>query len=97
MSQLGIINSFVLIVTTGDVGYSKPNEKIFEIACSRSNSSTADCFYIGDNLENDVLACEKIGMKGIWLDRQNSESDKRNVLRVNSLLEIRDTINSFRS
>ena len=40
---------------------------------------------IGDSLETDVLACEKVGMKGVWLNRKN---DERHARTIRSLTEI---------
>ncbi|KNF07704.1 haloacid dehalogenase superfamily, subfamily IA [Gottschalkia purinilytica] len=60
-----------MIITADDVGVAKPDIKIFDIACKKVKISPSNCYYIGDDLKTDILSCEKVGIKGIWLNRKN--------------------------
>jgi Predicted hydrolase (HAD superfamily) len=31
------------------------------------------CIYVGDNLVTDILSCQNINMKGIWLEQKSSQ------------------------
>lgn len=87
LQRLGISDSFEIVVVSGDIGVSKPNPEIFKHACKLAHVNPADCFFIGDNIEADVLSCEKINMKGIWLNRKNDERRHRRTIR--SLIELK--------
>ncbi|MNJ68784.1 dUMP phosphatase [compost metagenome] len=64
-------------MVSGDFGVSKPNPEIFIQTCKIAKVHLTECIYIGDNLEYDILACEMINMKGIWLNRKNNDSHTR--------------------
>jgi putative hydrolase of the HAD superfamily len=89
LEKLGIAHYFEIIVTSGDIGVAKPHVKIFEIACQRAGVKPYDCFYIGDNLETDILPCKAIGMKGIWLNRRNDRTEIDDVITINTLFELK--------
>ncbi len=54
-----------------DVGVSKPKPEIFLDACSQARVKARQCSYVGDSLQNDALAAVAVGMKGIWLNRED--------------------------
>lgn len=63
---LGIENYFDTILISETEGIKKPNPEIFKRALEQLNVSPKESVYIGDHLENDVKAAQKVGMKGIW-------------------------------
>ncbi len=85
LKRMGIINSFSNIITSGDLGVVKPNVKIFEKACILVNESPQNCYYIGDNLNTDILPCKEIGIKAIWINRRNESSYLSDITTINSL------------
>jgi HAD superfamily hydrolase (TIGR01509 family) len=52
------------VVLSSDVGYIKPDRKIFEIAAERLGVDTTECVMIDDLLEN-IEAASSVGMQGI--------------------------------
>jgi putative hydrolase of the HAD superfamily len=74
--QTKILDKFDTIVISEEIGVSKPKPEIFLIACLRAGVKTQQCIYVGDSLQNDALAAEAVGMKGIWLNRQDLSSSK---------------------
>jgi putative hydrolase of the HAD superfamily len=69
LHQTKIAERFEIIVVSEEAGVSKPKPDIFMKACRQSGVKVGQCYYIGDNLQNDALAAESVGMKGIWLNR----------------------------
>ena len=70
VERMGIKQYFTDVITAGEVGIAKPNIKLFTIACNRVNKHPQECYYIGDDLYTDILPCNEIGLKGIWLNRK---------------------------
>ena len=70
LCQTGIAKRFDIIVVSEEVGVSKPKPEIFWSACRRAKVKVQQCNYVGDSLQNDALAAEAVGMKGIWLNRR---------------------------
>lgn len=87
LKNLGIPDYFQVIMVSGDIGVSKPSQEIFTEACRMAGKSPAECIFIGDNLEVDILACERAGMKGIWLNRKNNDINHERTIR--SLFDIK--------
>ncbi|KUO79015.1 MAG: hypothetical protein APF81_16620 [Desulfosporosinus sp. BRH_c37] len=70
LQHVGIRHFFSVFVTSGDVGYSKPDKRIFIEACARANKEPGQCFYVGDLLDTDFVGSTSAGMRGILLNRQ---------------------------
>lgn len=84
---------FDLILVEGELGFGKPDERIYRLALTRLAVSPADAWMIGDNLEWDVEQPKKLGMAGIWVDRTGAglpaECTVRPDLVVRSFTDIR--------
>lgn len=93
LSKIGIDKYFSDVITAGLVGVAKPESKIFEIACERNNVKASNSYYIGDVIKTDIIPCEKIGMKGILIDRDNKNINNVEVTRVSSLVDLKNVIN----
>jgi len=45
------------------------------------------CTYVGDSLENDVLAAQAVGMQSIWLNREELPAPQVAVPVIKNLYE----------
>jgi putative hydrolase of the HAD superfamily len=88
MKKVGIFDYFEIVVTAGDIGSAKPDLAIFTHACRLAETDPADCMYIGDNFETDIIPCAKLNMKGIWLDRKREGLGRPYSPTIHSLLEL---------
>lgn len=59
---------FDCIVIEGEFGVGKPDERVYRHALTQFDVSPSDTWMIGDNLEWDVAAPQRLGMVGIWFD-----------------------------
>lgn len=71
----GLLHYFNPIVISEDVGFSKPQKEIFELAAKRSDQLLSECVLIGDSYELDYMGSTNAGMKAIWLDRKKTQND----------------------
>jgi putative hydrolase of the HAD superfamily len=69
---LGIVAHFELILISEEVGTAKPNPAIFELACARLGCEPAECVFVGDSWENDVVGSHAAGMKPVWINRDDT-------------------------
>lgn len=73
-SQRGKLDRFALtqyfehILVEGEVGFGKPDERIYKMALSLFNVTSQDCWMVGDNLVWDVQAPQALGIHAIWYD-----------------------------
>ncbi len=52
--------------SSADVGYLKPDKRIFERALHCLSVPREAAVYVGDHVFMDVLGAQQVGMKGIW-------------------------------
>jgi putative hydrolase of the HAD superfamily len=76
IENLGLGSYFTTVIISREVNCAKPDKAIYELAARQAGVDIGDCFYIGDRLQVDAIASQKAGMKGIWLDRKGSGTDK---------------------
>ncbi|MCJ7841987.1 HAD family hydrolase [Lederbergia sp. NSJ-179] len=61
---------FEQIVISGDFGKGKPDPAIFEYALSLMSLEKEEAIMVGDNLMTDILGANRIGMKSVWIHRE---------------------------
>jgi putative hydrolase of the HAD superfamily len=59
---------FDCILISGKLGYGKPDERIFRLALAELGVAAHETWMVGDNLEWDVVAAQRLGILGIWVD-----------------------------
>jgi putative hydrolase of the HAD superfamily len=59
---------FDLILIEGELGYGKPDRRVFEAALAHFGVSAEACWMIGDNLEADVAGARELGIQAVWHD-----------------------------
>jgi len=84
----GLLPFFDTIVSSEDVGTTKPHRQIFYHALKTANAEATQSVMIGDDLRVDVLGARNIGMKAIHFDPRHHFIRKKNDLRINDLNEL---------
>ena len=64
--QLGPLFDHILI--EGELGFGKPDPRVYDLALERLAVAPEDTWMVGDNLEWDVAAPQRLGVSGIWID-----------------------------
>jgi putative hydrolase of the HAD superfamily len=56
-----------------DVMARKPDRRIFEHFCGQLKIEPEQCLYVGDDPEYDVIGAREVGMRTVWVNRDNQE------------------------
>jgi putative hydrolase of the HAD superfamily len=64
----GLPDLFDCILISGKLGYDKPYKRIFRLALAELGVAAHETWMVGDNLEWDVVAAQRLGILGIWVD-----------------------------
>src|SRR5262245_38727201 len=59
---------FDVIVIEGEFGVGKPEEPVYRHALAALAARPDEAWMVGDNLEWDVAAPQRLGMRGVWVD-----------------------------
>lgn len=80
---------FDQIVISGDFGKGKPDASIFASVLEKNNLKPEDAIMVGDNLMTDILGSSRVGMRNVWINRENKphNPDVTPTYEVTSLTE----------
>ena len=65
---------FDAILISGEVGIGKPDCRIFKMALDALAASPSETVMVGDSLTRDILGAQRVGLKGIWLNRLRNDT-----------------------
>jgi putative hydrolase of the HAD superfamily len=63
-----IDSCFDIIIISEEVGLSKPDKRIFELALNKLNVQPETTLFVGDDIEKDIGGCQNANIKGIWFN-----------------------------
>lgn len=75
MIHTNLISCFDLILISEEVGFSKPDRRIFELALNKLNVQPEETLFVGDDLEKDIGGCQSVSIKGIWFNPHMVKND----------------------
>jgi len=90
LDELGLSTLLQVVVTSQEVGFTKPQPEIFREASRRAEVEAVEAVFVGDQYQIDVVGAERAGMKGILLDRSGYFKEVIASPRIRSLTEIVD-------
>jgi putative hydrolase of the HAD superfamily len=68
IERFGLAPLFDCIVIEGEFGAGKPDERVYLYACEQLGVTPAEAWMIGDRLDWDVEAPQRLGILAIWVD-----------------------------
>lgn len=68
IERFGLAPFFDCIVIEGEFGVGKPDERVYLHALDRLNVTSGEAWMVGDNLEWDVAAPQRLGIFCVWND-----------------------------
>ena len=98
--QRGKIDRFELaglfdtILIEGELGFGKPDPRVYKLALEALVIDPSETWMIGDNLEWDVAGPQRLGIFGIWVDHRGTGLPAGHAVRpdriVRGLSELRE-------
>jgi putative hydrolase of the HAD superfamily len=75
IAAAGLTDRLSPVVCSGDLDYTKPDPRIFLLACREADVDPADAVMVGDRLRTDALGGADAGLGGIWFDADAGTRD----------------------
>jgi putative hydrolase of the HAD superfamily len=69
INRFGLGGLFDAILIEGDLGFGKPDPRIYQKALEALDTPADRAWMVGDHLEFDVAQPQRMGLSGIWVDR----------------------------
>ena len=70
ITQFRLAPHFDVVLIEGELGFGKPDPRVYRRALDALRTSPRETWMVGDNLEWDVAAPQRLGITGIWIDRR---------------------------
>lgn len=63
---------FEAILVEGELGFGKPDRRVFEAALTRLAAHPGEAWMVGDNLSADVAGAQAVGVHAVWVDHREA-------------------------
>ncbi|XP_042193519.1 haloacid dehalogenase-like hydrolase domain-containing protein 3 [Callorhinchus milii] len=94
LSSCELRHYFEFVLTSEDVGVTKPDQRIFRAALEMARVEPPQAAHIGDDVRKDYLAARSVGMNGFLIRRDDEALDVEGVVpRVHILHSLQQLCN----
>ena len=92
--KLGLEERFDFAIFAQDVGFAKPDPRIFTETLKLADCSSEELLHVGDSLPSDVEGAQNAGIPAVWLNREGipNETDIIPDFEIASLDELSDRL-----
>jgi HAD superfamily hydrolase (TIGR01509 family) len=88
LEEAGLTPHLEFVVDSGELGIEKPDSRIFHAATERLGLPPAECVYVGDIYEIDVVGAERAGLAPILIGDGPAPPGVRRVATLEALLTL---------
>jgi putative hydrolase of the HAD superfamily len=85
LARCGLADLVDELVTSEEVGVSKPDQRIFQEALERARAAPADAVMLGDAWATDIEGALASGIRPVWLNRFGKITPNGSVVELTSL------------
>lgn len=68
INKFNLERFFDACLVEGELGFGKPDDRVFKLALDKLKVTPEQAWMVGDNLEWDIAASQKLGIYSIWND-----------------------------
>ena len=90
LAASGLSEHFELVVISAQLGFGKPDGRVFEHALSELDCDTQHAVMIGDSLHRDVDGALAAGLHGLWVNRhgQPRPENRSDLVEISTLRDL---------
>jgi len=70
--RVGLTDRVEHVIASGDLGYAKPDPRIFQHACAVFGVAPDAAVYVGDRIRTDAIGAAEAGLGAVWIDRRGA-------------------------
>lgn len=76
LHAVGLLNYFDPVVVSSDLGFRKPDERIFESVLAETGLTPSEVLFIGNDMYRDVFGASQLGIKTVFFKSNQGEQRK---------------------
>lgn len=88
IGKYGIKNLFDSIIVSSEYGIRKPDPRLFIPALNELKVKPSECIFVADELNDDLTGAKALGIKTVWLKKEDEEVTFKPDYTIKSLNEI---------
>ncbi|MGM0845208.1 MAG: HAD family hydrolase [Bacillota bacterium] len=90
ITNTSLNDCFDIVIISEESGFSKPDNRIFQLALNKLNVKPEAALFVGDDIEKDIGGCQNAGIRGIWFnpDKSKNETEIKPFGEIHSLKEL---------
>lgn len=92
MQASGLDKMIDISFVSEEIGFKKPDHRIFQHAMKEVGASTENSVMVGDDLKVDIIPAKEIGMKHIYFNRKDITHNEILDDEISDLLEIKNIL-----
>ena len=73
--RIGLKDRFSYVIFAQDVGFEKPDPRIFKKALDKVDCAPHELLHVGDSLDSDVIGANNVGVISVWLNRDKRPNE----------------------
>lgn len=79
MNRVGLDADFEFVVVSGDLGFRKPDARIYEMALAKLDLKPDEVVFVGNDMYRDVWGAHHAGMKTVFFQSNQGDHKSRGV------------------
>lgn len=92
LENCGLRSYFSEIIISEEVGFNKPDERIFGISLQKAGASAEESLMVGDDLQVDVVGAGRAGIKGVYFNPAGRQHDEAPHFEIRSLKQLAELL-----
>jgi putative hydrolase of the HAD superfamily len=96
LNAVGLAAYFDPIIVSGDIGYRKPDDRLFITALSAMKMTSAEVLFVGNDMYRDVHGAQKLGIKTVFFKSNQGNQEKEGVKPDYIIYSFPELLNAIR-
>ena len=96
LNAVGLSGYFESVTVSGDLGYRKPDRRMFESALTAINLKSQDVLFVGNDMYRDVYGAKNLGMKTVFFKSNQGTQEKEGVTPDYIIYNFPELLNAVR-
>jgi putative hydrolase of the HAD superfamily len=92
LHKVGLLGYFDPIVVSGDHGYRKPDQRLFQLALDGMAMAAENTLYVGNDMYRDIYGAREAGLSTVMFDSDQGQKTYRDCAADFTITDFRDLL-----
>jgi putative hydrolase of the HAD superfamily len=92
LHKVGLLGYFDPIIVSGDLGYRKPDRRLFQLALDAMHVAAQNALYVGNDMHRDIFGAREAGMTTVMFDSDQGTKAHLDCVPDYTITDFRDLL-----